>query len=462
VRLRSRFSAVLSLVLLFAVPTLADESVQVFVHPRVPTTATPIQFYFAQGCPPKIGTPTREGSVIRIRFEMHNCSPPITATYTVALPEKTLPAGQYRVELVQIVDWDSTRPPVDVLVASAVFTVHEADPQPFRIRPAVAFNAGGPVRIERTDGRDVCGGQCTFLFGGIAGTLPTYHTDGSVTVHAPALAPGVHDVSIVFPAAPTITAKGAWYVFDESIKSHVDRSQFEHVLIPLLFNGPGANGSQWRSELVIANNSPSPIPLGYIDRTPSQIWRNYALAPQAYQTDFGFLHPFGSVLLVPRRGAEGLAMSLRVRDVSREAEGFGTEIPIVREQDMAEHRGVTLLNVPLDTKYRAKLRVYAILPDARATDVLLQIKPRAGELATSTRFVPLRRDCGGLNQACSDTPLYGEFDLPNVANGRADLQLGTVHGALLWAFVSVTNNHTQQVTVVTPSDKGDVDCIVCN
>lgn len=462
-RLRSRFTAVLPLVLLFAFPVLAESPVQVFVHPRVPTTATPIQFHFAQGCPPKIGVPTREGSVIRIRFEMHNCSPPITRTYSVALPEKTLPAGQYRVELLQTVDANSTRPPRDVLVGSAIFTVHDAEPQPFSVKPSVSFDAGGRVRIQRTDDRSVCGGrQCTFLFGGIAATNQTYETDGSVSVNAPLLAPGVHDVSIVFPDAPTITARAAWYVFDESIESHVDRSQFEHVLIPLLFNGPGANGSQWRSELVIANNSPWPIPLGNVDLTLSQVWRNYALAPHAYETELGFAHPFGTVLLVPRRDAEGLAMSLRVRDVSREAEGFGTEIPIVREQDMAEERDVMLLNVPLDTKYRAKLRIYAILPDSRGTDVLLYIKPRAGDLTASSRFVALRRDCGGLNQACSDTPLYGELDLPNVANGRADLQLGTVHGALVWAFVSVTNNHTQQVTVVTPSNKGDFDCIVCN
>ena len=460
-RHRSWFSAVLPLILLFALPAFADEETQVFVHPRVPTTATPIQFHFATFCPPTINAPVRDGSVIRIRFQMNNCSPPITGTYSVALPEKTLPAGVYRVELLQTLN--SPGLPIDKLIATAVFSVLEGEPQPFRVQPGVSFKGGDRVRIQANDGGTLCPNQsCSVLFGGVAGTNLTSESDGSVSVNAPGRAPGLHDVTIVPVSGQAITAKTAWYVFDESIGAHVDRTHFEHVLVPLLFNGPGANGSQWRSELTIVNQEPWALPLGNVNLTLSMVWHNYSFPALSSQTELPFANPLGTVLLVPRRGAEGLAMSLRVRDISREAEGFGTEIPIVREQDMAQDQHITLLNVPLDAKYRAKLRIYAILPEARASSVILHIQPRASDIPDSSRFLLLQRDCGGINQECSDAPLYGDFDLPTVTNGRADLILETLHGALVWAFVSVTNNETQQVTIVTPSNKGGTPCIVCN
>jgi hypothetical protein len=74
----------------------------------------------------------------------------------------------------------------------------------------------------------------------------------------------------------------------------------------------------------------------------------------------------------------------------------------------------------------------------------------------------MHRSCSGA-ASCASTPWYAEIDLPVRGDDeRANLYVTPPAGAgLAWAFATVTNNETQQVTVVTPDGKGGEPCNPC-
>lgn len=441
-----RFSLLL-FVSFFALSLTADEFAQIYVSPRVPTTETPIEFRYTTICGDGEPTISRNGNVITLVFSPGPCSPPIFDVARVFLPEGTLPAGQYRVDLVG----RQSPPHANYTVASATFTVRPSAVG-FRVRPAAVFYSDR-VRIESLSANEVCPATCTILFGNQPATDIVRNADGSVTVTTPALAPGVHDLSIRSGGhlPVDLVTPAALYVFNEN--SRFDATQFERVLLPIYFNGPGSHGSLWITEQVISNLRPWTIPTGHIEQSLSMVWFNRAIESNAYypETVFGSATGFG--LLLPRSDANDVAIATRVRDVSREAEGYGTEIPAVREREMAYNTSLPLLNVPLEPEYRVKLRVYAFLDDVRTDHAIVRIQPRRGSAEAFSQPVVLRRICTG---TCAEEPLYGELDLPSVPDGRADVHVEGPAEALTWAFITVTNNTTQQVTTVTPGGNGGV------
>jgi hypothetical protein len=423
---------------LFAVSAFGDEDRQIHVSPRLPTTITPIEFRYPTFCGAGLQSITRDGAVIRVRYSPGPCSPPFYEMSRVALPEKTLPPGQYRVDLIAV----GSTPHPDTTVASALFTVRPAEPQPLRVRPSALFR-GGRVRIERTDGSPICpeAGCGRVLIGGQE-VLSVELDEGNIWVSTPS-APGVYDVTVVNGETQT-AAKAALYVFNEH--SLFDATQFERLLLPINFSGPGGHGSQWITEQVIANRRPWNIDTGYTELTLGMVWLNRSIEANAYYRNPDFGGPFGSALLLPRADADDVSVAIRIRDTSRVSEGFGTEIPAVREEDMGHNEPLTLLDVPLDSRYRAKLRVYAFLPDALTSGANVQVVARGGDVQPALHLVQLRRDC----TACPEMPLYGELDLPAATLARVDVRIDGPDEALTWGFITVTNNETQQVTTVTP------------
>jgi hypothetical protein len=87
---------------LFAFSASGDEVFQVHVAPRLPTTVTPIEFRFPTYCGDEVSSITRTGPVITIRYGSFLCNPPFPHMARVPLPEKALPAGQYRVDFVAV------------------------------------------------------------------------------------------------------------------------------------------------------------------------------------------------------------------------------------------------------------------------------------------------------------------------------------------------------------------------
>jgi hypothetical protein len=170
----------------------------------------------------------------------------------------------------------------------------------------------------------------------------------------------------------------------------------------------------------------------------------------------GDYYPRGVAMLTPRAEASNFAFTLRVRDKAFESEGFGTNIPVVREQDMFTNTDLTLLDVPIDPRYRTKLRMYVF--DSVEHDAFITVlRPNAG--SASARRSPytarVTRDCS-VPVHCASLPWYAELDLPA---GNVDERVNVYvriggRETPAWAFASITNNATQQVTIVTADGSG--------
>jgi hypothetical protein len=174
----------------------------------------------------------------------------------------------------------------------------------------------------------------------------------------------------------------------------------------------------------------------------------------------------GAIMLVERSYAPSIIFQLRVQDVSRQSQTWGTEIPVVRESKLLRS-SFDLLDIPLTSEFRSTLRLYDVdaHSDAQALLRFYRVYP--------TTRIPF----GDTGPAQADTlltertialsvehrPMGPSYDLGYAEISNLDAipeLLGTdrlrievkpiTPNLRLWAFVSVTNNVTQHVTTITP------------
>ena len=138
---------------------------------------------------------------------------------------------------------------------------------------------------------------------------------------------------------------------------------YEPILFPVLFSAEGAYGSRWEAEATVSNPAPWPV---YAEYTLHQVGPciqdcDPPFEPKSFEKFWGG-YPRGTVMWAPRSEASHLALALRIRDLSRQEEGYGIEVPVVRERDFIHGSNIHLLDVPLDPRYRVKVRIYMIEP----------------------------------------------------------------------------------------------------
>jgi hypothetical protein len=389
----------------------------------------------------------RTGNAIRIDANVGICDPPLGSE--VMIPAPDLPPGRYEVTMTRAGD---TR-----TVASAAFTVLPAIDPPFTVHPfAVPMTQFAPAEIRIDDPRSVLGcPNCAIHVGGVP-VIPRYR-DGAIYVTAPRYGPGYADIRVT-NAGGEVVHRGAIYYYDPAVAP--DTALFERILFPVLFNTPGANGSEWISEAAMRNLRSWAIET-MNDIVPGQCIDDACFARIAAHDRVTFTgggYPNGVALLTPREDAEDVAFSLRIRDISRVAEGLGTALPIVREKDMFRNADLTMLDVPVDARYRVKLRVYAF--DESSTTATLVTHDPATNVRTRTPLT-LTRTCNN-PRSCAAAPAVAVADLPAGASGaRVNLYVEMPDRALAWAFATVTNNSTQQVTIVTADGTGGEVCSGC-
>lgn len=401
----------------FSTFSLAAQAQSIVLDPPGPTSAAQIMAELYVTCDPQSHTLERLGNVIKIHVTPGPftalCDPPVPARYQVSLG--ALPAGEYRID-VTVGAFDS--------VTSKTFVVRNATPGAFEVHPFAVPTQPGGLRL-RLDPGDLP--LAKVFVDGVQVTDVT--VNGAYSFPAPAHARGFADVTIETSAGATYTVPDAIYYYDPAAPP--DLSVFERILFPTLDNTAGAHGSQWVSEAAVANLAHWSI----------KTYNDVEVTGGGY--------PRGVALLVPRAESENLAFSLRVRDTSRAAEGYGTQVPVVRERDMFRGVEMTLLDIPVDPGYRTKLRIYAF--DTGQHDAYVTLD--RGN-ATESFFVPVRRTCSGA--ACEAIPWYAELDLPAGAAGERVNAYVSIGGQSTpaWAFASITNNETQQVTLVTADGNG--------
>jgi hypothetical protein len=230
---------------------------------------------------------------------------------------------------------------------------------------------------------------------------------------------------------------------------------YDRILLPIATPSiPGAFGSQWIADAVVhnsdvvtrafdidqschTNSCPTDIPPG---QTGHILFRG---EPADNPGQIMFVeHP-----------SDLMTFESRIQDISRQAQTWGTELPVVREAAFVT-RPIELLNVPTDDRFRLLLRIYDI--DGRS-DGRVRVSvygfPGNGEsigdvdlsLAQPSGFHPRYK------------PAYAQFSavLSLIPAGQPQVVIGVritplTPGLRLWAFISVTNNETQHVTTITP------------
>ncbi|HEU4521109.1 MAG TPA: hypothetical protein VFT12_03840, partial [Thermoanaerobaculia bacterium] len=228
---------------------------------------------------------------------------------------------------------------------------------------------------------------------------------------------------------------------------------------------PGAENSLWRTEFWLRNNGSTPVtlapwtcdaqvclPVHPVTRAlmPNENLKNLPVLPSVAPGNPGRL------LYVQRTRADQVSASLRLWDVSREATDAGTEVPVVRESDL-HATTAHLTAVPLDGRFRLMLRVYEVLQ--REARFRVRVYPFEEGIGATDPFMDF--------ELVASTPEEGTFRVTPAYAQRADIESLLLNpvprprhlrievepltpGSFFWAFVSVTNNDTQRVTLVTP------------
>ncbi len=234
------------------------------------------------------------------------------------------------------------------------------------------------------------------------------------------------------------------------------------ILVPLgMFRTPGAFGSLWQTELAVRNGADQDVSIVHAGSlcTITCPFPAIELHPGAAVL---LTNPFNQTLLASQSGLvmhvvsravvspQLVSFNFRVRDVSRETLTWGTEIPVVRGSDFILGP-VVLLNIPTDPKFRATLRVYSV--DATTA---FAVNVRVSDFASNTTLASHDLAIDRASDASAAYyPAYAQLDsLTADLAGPSDavnVEITPAAGAPpMWAFVSITNNETQHVTIVTP------------
>lgn len=414
-------------------------SATTFFDPPNPTSATPVVAHVT--IPPTLCTPrsvdvARNGASISITLNFPPCpvTPPGFVPFDFAVSLGVLPPGVYDVVTNGSLD-------------RGTLVVRDAAP-PFDVVPNVLLLSGGEIHL-RSVGVPllVCPNVCPPFTVSIDGKLVNVltQTPDAIAVAAPPHAAGPVDVTIDRgPGLGAITATAALDYFD--FNKVPDPAFFEPVVLPALVTGAGAFGSQWSTEASLFNDNDTALPV------TSTLFNVLCFPicdtrPQPHSTvTMAGNAPFGAVFYAARPYAPRLFFDVLARDLSRQSEALGTEIPVARERDLYD-RPLNILLVPTDPRYRVALRIFR-------TDGAPAVSFNIFSLYDGTHLE------GGqlLLTAPTSNPMFTSRvigDLvqmfPKIAGkGPLRIEIGQPSSRAGWALVSVTNNETQHVTVIAP------------
>jgi hypothetical protein len=370
------------------------------------------------------------GSIITLTLDAY--LPPGVGCLTALTPYAALfhlgilPAGSYTVITV------SERGGVLTERARAALIVR--DSETIRFSPYAVPVTGGRIGILNPAafyGNTVTIDGVTGRVGGPTEAPPSFD--------APPHAPGAVDV-VLDLGSRTVTAKAAVIYYDPA---STDPAIFEPILFPVSFQGPGALGSQWVNENFISwtpafFRDPLPCCASFIAGTSAQLLNN--------------ANPWGIVLYALRGTADSLHLASRIRDMSRQAETAGTEVPVVRERDFRSR--LSFINVPVNSRYRVMLRLWANGDDPHFNAAL-----PVSVLSTPVPFMPIP-----MIKIPGNTAMwFGSIDVtslltrtPSSPNTLQVYPTGYQADAVplafprIWGMLSITNNDTQQVTIISP------------
>jgi hypothetical protein len=250
------------------------------------------------------------------------------------------------------------------------------------------------------------------------------------------------EVPVYYAQATGVAASTARFTFTGEASD-----AFERVLLPL-FIPPvgGVNGALFMTSFDSRNLSEHPIDVfGFVPQCFFECIPQSPELPTTVQP--GSQAPLtyyngnpGRFLYVRRDQLNDLAMNLRAFDQSRSQQNYGTELPVVREDEFTT-KPLAFFDIPNNSRFRRMLRVYAAAPlsvtvtyNGRRETLQLQAGGDRFEPAFASLAIP------EVQGAIPETP---PIEMRVVAEGAVPI----------WGFVSVTNNETQLITTVTPQPR---------
>ncbi|PYQ29632.1 MAG: hypothetical protein DMF56_11760 [Acidobacteria bacterium] len=432
------------IVFLFLVLAAAASYADVFrIEPVAPTSASGVFVRVDtlwNGCLPRDAKVTRNGQDVDVLWTVPRGGGCVTAfiPWSDRVSLGALPPGTYKVTL----RVDS--PTGLQTIGTKTITVAEGA-SAFQLNPAFVSTTGGMVELIA---RVLCvanGSDVKKVV--VDGAEVRINVDPcSVIAFLPPHAAGPVDVSVQVNDA-TYTVKSTLRYLDRSATP--DEATFERVLIPVLYFGPGAFGSQWQTDATLRNLASTQLQWFSSVAFPTLCDVGDCGVPSG--GTFGLFEfgnrPKGLVLFVPRTISDDVHYGLIARDTSRDDGAWGAEVRVVREKD-ARYGKFVIENVPLDSRYRTTLRIYAI--DGGASEV--KMSAFVGDVGSVATVRIEGCDAPPCNSA---DPGFGTFDVRSLFprlpdKSRITLYIEAPSLRPHWALVSVTNNTTQHVTVISP------------
>jgi hypothetical protein len=270
-----------------------------------------------------------------------------------------------------------------------------------------------------------------------------------------------------------VTVRGSTYEYVRiNGFTYISLFDYERILIPIFSTSPipGVFNSLWQSTFSMVNHSGLELQPD-IDIFPLEsrcavlpcempVPRSRIVSPLIAAPRLDEPYPPARIFYVRRELANLLAFSLRIRDLSRQGESAGTEIPVVREKDLATL--VSLLDVPIEPEFRLMLRVYGV-DYVGCCSSTVTFYSQSGEVLRTFFMNPQWPNgaLGGLvpapylregSRQFPLQPAYAQLPLEQIPElaGHDKIWITVAASTRIWAFVSVTNNETQHVTVITP------------
>jgi len=252
-----------------------------------------------------------------------------------------------------------------------------------------------------------------------------------------------------------IAGKGQAVIANGFLYQQPKDTDEERFLLPIIVDGLGAFGSVWRTTVTMYNagdarltpNAPICNPLILAPCPILVIEPHQTVRPKLYAPLYPQLTAPGATVRVPRALADNLDIQIRVRDMSRESQTWGTELPVVRERD---YRPVVRLHdVPTDSHFRTTLRMYGYDNSPFPIDVRVYDETAAHNLIASAIVdkvaLPDGTTYAQINSLAETFPQISSYETVSV-----EVESSFTPRPPMWALASVTNNDTQHVTIITP------------
>lgn len=325
------------------------------------------------------------------------------------------------------------------------------------VLPASGVTTGGNF-VHITRGYELYGlTTCPFVpcansvkFGDAFGRIVS-NTPSEIVAIAPPHAAGSVDITVTTTGTATPVVLANAYRYQSRSKGEAER-----ILIPVASSGPGPNAARFETEILITNASDEAVPVMGAD-----VPQNLGISPVPIPTLpphttgtftdmlFGVPGHAGAFIYVPARLARDVITKVRVHDTSRDASAHGVEIPVVSDLDFAAV--VRLTSIPTDARFRSTLRVYAY-DSTNFGPVTLRVRDNADGTLLATVPVALNavRSQDGIFPASAQLSLDPIIE-PLRSHARLRIDIADSDAIRpIWGFVSITNNQTQEMTLVTP------------